>query len=186
MRTVPVHIVGIALMALLAACDREDRNARGQPLPEGEVLTTMTSFAAGGSLDVPADIRGERYGANAFHVSEGQRLYEDFNCSGCHAHGGGDIGPPLMDDEWVYGSRPEQIVATIMQGRPNGMPSFATKLTEQQMWQLAAYVRSLSGNVPKDVPSSRGDTASTGDPLTLKPEEAERQVSPPHGQGVGR
>jgi cytochrome c oxidase cbb3-type subunit 3 len=174
------------LLLALAGCDREARESRGQPLPETGPLTRVTSFNAGGPVAMPVDVRAAHYGENAFHLSEGQRLYEDFNCSGCHAHGGGDIGPPLMDDEWIYGGQAEQIVATIAQGRPNGMPSFANKLTEQQMWQLAAYVRSLSGNVPKDAASSRGDTMSSIEPPTLKAAEPVRPATPPTGQGVGR
>jgi cytochrome c oxidase cbb3-type subunit 3 len=29
-----------------------------------------------------------------------------------------------MDDQWVYGDAPQNLFATIVQGRPNGMPSF--------------------------------------------------------------
>ena len=39
-------------------------------------------------------------------IAEGQRLYNAFNCVGCHAHGGGAIGPALMDDLWIHGSDP--------------------------------------------------------------------------------
>ena len=46
---------------------------------------------------------------------------------------------------------------TIAEGRPNGMPSFGGVLREQQLWQLTAYVRSLSGLVPKDAASGRSD-----------------------------
>ena len=46
------------------------------------------------------------------------------------------MGPPLMDDKWIYGSAPENIYATIIQGRPNGMPSFAGKIPTQQVWQI--------------------------------------------------
>ena len=35
----------------------------------------------------------------------------------------------------------------IVEGRPNGMPSFRGKIPDQQIWQLAAYVRAMSGNV---------------------------------------
>lgn len=73
----------------------------------------------------------------------------------CHFHGGGGIGPPLMDDLWIYGSEPENIFATIVQSRPNGMPSFGGKIPEFQVWQLAAYVRSLSGLTPKDSRNGR-------------------------------
>ena len=55
------------------------------------------------------------------------------------------MGPPLMDDQWIYGSAPANIVATILEGRPNGMPAFRGKIPDHQAMQLAAYVRSISG-----------------------------------------
>jgi cytochrome c oxidase cbb3-type subunit 3 len=100
------------------------------------------------------------YDNNAWAVSEGKRLYTWYNCVGCHANGGGGMGPPLMDDEWIYGSEPAQIHATIVEGRPNGMPSFGGKIPDQQIWQIVAYVRSLSGQLPKDVRSTRNDHMS--------------------------
>src|SRR5947207_328285 len=53
------------------------------------------------------------YEGNAQTVSEGQRLFEQYNCSGCHFHGGGGIGPALMDSDWIYGSSPANIYASI-------------------------------------------------------------------------
>jgi len=70
------------------------------------------------------------------------------------------MGPPLMDDKWIYGSSPQQIHATIVEGRPNGMPSFGGKIPDQQVWQIVAYVRSLSGQLRKDVRSTRNDHMS--------------------------
>ena len=60
------------------------------------------------------------------------------------------MGPPLMDSRWVYGSEPENIFATIMQGRPNGMPAFRGRIPQQQVWQIVAYVRSIAGLTPAD------------------------------------
>ena len=71
-----------------------------------------------------------------------------------------------MDDQWRYGGRMDQIVASIDQGRPNGMPSWRGKLTPTQMWQLAAYVRTLSGQERKDSVSARADTMSVTSPQT--------------------
>ena len=156
------------LLAMLAGCDRETRET-APPTPFSQArLATTTTVVAGGPGPVAIDPRVERFEKNAWHVSEGQRLYEEFNCVECHAHGGGGIGVPLIDDEWIYGSSSPQIVATLIQGRPNGMPSFRRLLTEQQMWQIAAYVRSMAGQVPNDVPPSRGDTLANTKPLTLE------------------
>ena len=99
---------------------------------------------------VPSDAVPDAYEENAFALSEGKRLFSAFNCIGCHAHGGGDIGPPLIDDRWIYGHEPEQIFATIVEGRPNGMPSFGARIAEYQIWWLVAYVRSLGGLADKD------------------------------------
>lgn len=108
---------------------------------------------------------------NAVAVAEGKRLYRWYNCNGCHAAGGGAIGPALMDDKWIYGHQPEQIVATILQGRPNGMPSFAGRIPEDQVWKIAAYVRSMSGQLRSDIAPSRGDALSSGPPEQRRDKE---------------
>lgn len=78
-------------------------------------------------------------------IATGKDLYAAMNCAGCHASGGGAIGPALMDDEWIYGSAPENVYSSIVEGRPQGMPSFGVRIQEAQVWRLVAYVRSLSG-----------------------------------------
>jgi cytochrome c oxidase cbb3-type subunit 3 len=147
-------VLALASLASLAACDREARRFRESPpsaTPSGVVR--VSALQPG----VPQDTTHVRnlYEGNAYAVSEGQRLFNWYNCSGCHANGGGGMGPPLMDEEWIYGSGPEQIYTTIVQGRPNGMPSFAGKVPAQQVWQLVAYVRSLSGLNPATTRSAR-------------------------------
>jgi cytochrome c oxidase cbb3-type subunit III len=96
--------------------------------------------------------------SNAWEINEGQRLFVWYNCTGCHFRGGGGIGPALMDPKWIYGSSSRQIVKTILDGRPNGMPAYGGKMPEHQAWQLAAYVRSLGGNVRRDSAPSRTDS----------------------------
>jgi cytochrome c oxidase cbb3-type subunit 3 len=76
-----------------------------------------------------------------------------------------------MDSKWRYGSEPDNIYATIVEGRPNGMPSFRGKIPEQQVWQIVAYVRSMSGLVRMDVAPSRSDTMSAKPPEVMKAEE---------------
>jgi cytochrome c oxidase cbb3-type subunit 3 len=146
--------MALAASTSLTSCEREARRFRESPpsaTPGGAVR--VSALQPG----VPQDTTHARnvYEGNAYAVSEGQRLFNWYNCSGCHANGGGGMGPPLMDDEWIYGAGPEQIYTTIVQGRPNGMPSFAGKVPAQQVWQLVAYVRSLSGLNPASARSAR-------------------------------
>ena len=149
-------------VAGVAGCEREQRRF-SEPAGDSLTITTpLSDIKAGGPAQVAAGqsqaATGESpYDENAFAISEGQRLYEWFNCSGCHAHGGGAMGPALMDDQWLYGGAPDQIYSTIVQGRPNGMPSFGARIPRQQVWQLVAYVRSLSGQLRKDVEPGRPD-----------------------------
>ncbi|HEY6231028.1 MAG TPA: c-type cytochrome [Pyrinomonadaceae bacterium] len=149
--------IAIACSALLlVSCKREERGFRVQP-PAARAANSQTlSDLQPGSTTTPAGIRNE-YEENAYALSEGKRLYSAYNCNGCHAQGGGGMGPPLMDGLWIYGGKPEQVFSTIVEGRPNGMPSFRQKVPEFQVWQLAAYVRSMSGQSPKDAAPSRDD-----------------------------
>ena len=114
-----------------------------------------------------------------FGVPEGKRLYQQMNCVGCHFHGGGGIGPPLMDARWIYGSDPAQIFSTIVQGRPNGMPAFRGKLNDEQVWKLAAYVRSMSGQLSANVASSRDEHMMLGSPENSRPRETPVKIAPP-------
>ena len=154
----------------IGGCNREEHHSRAKPIgetvPAGESPPTIFP---GASTPPPLDPRAALYDNNANAIAQGQQLYLQMNCVGCHSHGGGGMGPPLMDDEWRYGGRIDQIATTIAEGRPNGMPSWRGKLTEDQIWDLAAYVRSLSGLPSKDAVSSRSESMSAGTPQTLTP-----------------
>ena len=115
---------------------------------------------------------------SAYSVNEGKRLFDQYNCSGCHFHGGGGIGPPLMDDKWIYGSDPANIFQTITEGRPNGMPSFRQKVPDAQVWELVGYVRSMSGQLPKDISPTRDDH------MSAHPSEQRTQQRGPVNSGV--
>ena len=77
-------------------------------------------------------------------AADGERLYLWMNCAGCHGvKGGGGIGPPLRDVEWIYGNDPASLFQSVAQGRPNGMPAFGAKLPDEQIWRIVAYVKTL-------------------------------------------
>jgi cytochrome c oxidase cbb3-type subunit III len=151
----------LALLAIalpLAACERESRDFRADPNAETQERIVQSSLSPG--LAPPVEIlsgHGKKFEENAYDQSEGKRLFSAFNCAGCHSQGGGGMGPPLMDQKWIYGAKIENIVQTIREGRPNGMPSFRGKVPDNQIWQLAAYVRSMGRNVRQDVAPSRSD-----------------------------
>jgi cytochrome c oxidase cbb3-type subunit 3 len=154
-----IRLAGIALLLMLsslAACEREKRDFRANPpsaTPGNPVI--MSSLQPGPAVIQAAVLNP--YEDNAYAVSEGKQLFDQMNCSGCHSHGGGGIGPPLTDDEWIYGSEPQNIFATIVEGRPNGMPAFRGKIPTYQVWELVAYVRALGGLQGKAIRTTRDD-----------------------------
>jgi cytochrome c oxidase cbb3-type subunit 3 len=149
----------VTCVLALAACQREDRDYRPDPIgTETREEIAQTVLSPG---DSPPDEHlsglGARYLGNAYHVSQGKKWFAAFNCNGCHSNGGGGSGPPLMDNKWIYGGKIENIVQSIREGRPNGMPSWRGKITDEQIWELGAYVLSMSGNVSSDVAPGRND-----------------------------
>lgn len=78
-------------------------------------------------------------------AQRGMKDFDTFNCSGCHmANGGGGMGPSLSDDIWIYRSSPANIYLTIVQGRSAGMPAFGAMLPDRTVWELVAYIQSIS------------------------------------------
>ncbi len=108
----------------------------------------VSQLRPGGTLSPPTPGVSPEYKETADAIKAGEKLFAYYNCTGCHAHGGGAIGPPLMDVNWVYGSEPANVYATIMDGRPNGMPSWRGRIPEYQVWEIVAYVRALGALVP--------------------------------------
>ena len=174
---VPVKKVAVPLLALAiaGACERETRRYR--EIPAGSTRAEgvrQTQLQAGEAQEEPP-VRGP-YDENAWGIGEGKRLYASFNCVGCHAYGGGGIGPDLMDDKWIYGANPQQIYSTIIEGRPNGMPAFGGRIPDQQVWQIVAYVQSMSGRVPRDAAPSRDDNMSVKKPELRQERQPPRQT----------
>lgn len=161
-------VVLVALVLGAVACERERRDFDATP---GEPVARVSALQPG-----PAVVHRTGpwpFEGNAYAASQGKALFGAMNCTGCHSHGGGGMGPALMDSEWIYGSAPEQIFASIAEGRPNGMPSWRGRLTDTQIWQLVAYVRSLSGMGRRDVRPARNDE------MQVRSSEQNTQTPPP-------
>ena len=90
---------------------------------------------------------------NPVALQEGRRLFIWFNCYGCHGgHGGGGMGPSLRDPVWIYGSADAQVFSSIAEGRAKGMPAWGTKIPEDQIWKLVAYIKSMRTPQEPDPP----------------------------------
>jgi cytochrome c oxidase cbb3-type subunit 3 len=168
-------LVLTVVSALAVACERESRPFRELAAASASTAQeTQSSLQAGAVTPPPGS--ASPFQENAWGQSEGKRLYTYYNCVGCHAHGGGGIGPALMDDEWIYGFAPVNIFSTIVEGRPNGMPSFRNKIPDYQVWQLVAYIQSMSGQTPIDTSPGRSDQMRPHWPEIITPFQGRRQT----------
>jgi cytochrome c oxidase cbb3-type subunit 3 len=78
-------------------------------------------------------------------ISTGGKLFVGYNCLDCHgADGSGAMGPSFQDGRWHFGGAPGEVFESIYQGRPDGMPAWGGRISNDQIWMLTAYVRSLS------------------------------------------
>ena len=97
--------------------------------------------------------------ANAEAKEMGQRLFLTY-CAQCHGSDakGAKGFPNLTDGDWLFGGTPDQIKESIAKGRDAAMPAKGVKpdLTGDQIKDLAAYVRSLSGLSSDSVRAQRG------------------------------
>lgn len=108
-------------------------------------------FAKYQKIDIPTLARDE----NA--VKTGRRLFLTY-CMVCHGSdaGGGPGFPNLRDQDWLYGGKPEEIEATINDGRNGVMPPWIGVLGKEGVATVAAYVRSLSGHEVDNVTAAKG------------------------------
>jgi len=125
----------------------------------GTVGVGMTAFGKDGILK-PAEIEAvaeyilslNKKQADAAKAEKGKTVYEE-NCVACHgdkAQGsvaaGIDVGaPPLVTAAWIYGGDKASLVETISNGRAGVMPTWAKRLDDITIKQLAVYVHNLGG-----------------------------------------
>lgn len=78
-------------------------------------------------------------------VATGGKLFIAYNCLDCHgAEGSGAMGPSFQDGRWHFGGSAAAVFESIYQGRPDGMPAWGGRISNDQIWMLTAYVSSLA------------------------------------------
>ena len=122
--------------------------ASGPAVIAGDTLRFIAHrdhIEAGFPLNVrPLDIR-DPYEGNRQALAQGARLFVAYNCIDCHgAEGSGAMGPSFQDGRWRYGGTAAEVFESIYQGRPDGMPAWGGRISDDQVWMLAGYVRSVA------------------------------------------
>lgn len=172
----------LAALALAAACQpagkQQPAGAGVSQVPDAEqpqvsyVLRAPEGPAPGLQVSrVQSQVRNP-YDGDMGGIEEGRFLYVRMNCAYCHGFDGtGGMGPDLTDKQWRYGGSDVDIFNSIYSGRAKGMPAWGPLLPENQIWQLAAYVRSLSqphGSRYTSGPGGRDETRKTAPNTTIR------------------
>jgi len=140
MRVMLIPILGVFLFGA-PACSG---HAPGDTAASGAMPPMFTAVGPVPGPQHNPSRRENPYEGNLSAMAEGRQLFVRFNCSGCHGgRAGGGMGPSLRDVDWRYGSSDAQVFSTITEGRDQGMPAWGTKLSEDQIWKLVAYIHSL-------------------------------------------
>lgn len=135
-------LVTFAIAAALAgaACDRPP----GDMAPSSAPPTLNATVGPVPGPGEPGPNPTNPYASDRAAMGQGHQLFVRMNCSGCHGdHGGGGMGPSLRDVDWIYGATDGQVFDSIAHGRGHGMPTWGTKLNEDEIWKLVAYIKSL-------------------------------------------
>lgn len=127
------------LLATAATAEAEQR------LPSADALLSVPVTGVMPGTGPAAAPMKNPFEGDKTAVQRGYEHFQSFNCVGCHApNGAGGMGPSLSNSKWIYRSEPAHIYLSIAQGRPNGMPSYGTMLPPETIWELVAYVKSIS------------------------------------------
>src|SRR5436190_4406130 len=139
------------------ACPQSPPRANEQPsenysggVAAARLLGTPVSTLIPGNVPVPPRMSNPA-GQSAEALQRGMRYFIAFNCIGCHAdNGGGGMGPALSNSNFIYGGDAANIYLSIYQGRPNGMPAWGAAIPATAIWDLVAYIGSISKEPQKE------------------------------------
>jgi cytochrome c oxidase cbb3-type subunit III len=157
-------IVGLGMLCVAIACTRSSESGRDSTAASSSAPVEQPAVShlvvAGDSLrfmqhdeNLPAGFPSQikpvlirnPYEGDKNATATGGKLFIAYNCLDCHgAEGSGAMGPSFQDGRWHFGGAPGEVFESIYEGRPDGMPSWGGRITDDQIWMLTAYVRSLA------------------------------------------
>lgn len=111
----------------------------------GQIGEAGVQAAAEYVMSISGNIHGDTLDPTL--VAQGEAIFNQ-NCTLCHgqdAKGAYAMGAPnLTDDIWLYGGDRQTIRETIRHGRAGVMPAWQSRLGNERIMLLTAYVKSLS------------------------------------------
>lgn len=113
---------------------------------------------------------------DAVALGKGKAIFAQ-NCAACHrADAGGQIGPNLTDNHWIFGGSIKNLFHTITNGGRDGkgMVAWKSTLKPTEIQQVSSYILSLQGSNPKDPKAPDGEVWVDPELSKEKPAEAKK------------
>lgn len=117
-------------------------------LVAGMILALVAPFFVAGADETPTN----PFPPSAESIAVGQELYVE-QCQTCHGasglgdgSGGAGLEPPPADLVYHVPLHPDdELFTTIVEGKAStAMPAFGEQLSEEQIWHLINYLRTLA------------------------------------------
>jgi mono/diheme cytochrome c family protein len=109
------------------------------PTVLGTAMVALVALIAATAAPIHAAARSYTYDDNG-NATNGRKVFLRENCYTCHGgRGGGGMCPSLRENP------PDEsdVRHAVEDGTPSGMPSFAGRVSRQEMADLAAYFQSF-------------------------------------------
>jgi cytochrome c oxidase cbb3-type subunit III len=143
--------IGIATVAVAACvtsgCTDSSAQATTRYTDGGDRLRLVSheeNLVAGLPMHGQPFVLRNPFEGNKQAIETGKQLFVAYNCVDCHgAEGAGAMAPSFQDGRWHFGGSAGAVFESIYQGRPDGMPSWGGRISNDQIWMLTSYLRSL-------------------------------------------
>ncbi len=101
---------------------------------------------------------GNPFRGDADAIAAGQKTFSGI-CAACHGPEGlGNIGPNLMDDEWLHGTTEDEVFDVVFNGRQSPdqwkqnpakgpMPAHGGMLGAEGVWKVLAFLESKNSTI---------------------------------------
>src|ERR1700740_2936721 len=94
----PIALAAVLVFAANNAGAQQDTAPSAGRGPNQVSVTSL--FPNGVAPPLPPDPIGARFEGNKLAIADGEHLFGQMNCTGCHFNGGGGMGPGLMSGHW--------------------------------------------------------------------------------------
>jgi cytochrome c oxidase cbb3-type subunit 3 len=135
----------------------------GDPGAKLELAMEENALAAAKNATALTDEQLWKMSKDSAAVNAGRAIFMS-TCASCHKPDlTGQIGPNLVDNTWIHGGKPNDLIKTITDGVPaKGMPTWGPVLGRTKIVEAASFILSFHDPSEKQVVALSGTAPAPG------------------------